>query len=195
MASSAYLRERIDQLLAAISNIGLKLDKEGSCQMRCANGLICVIEMLPDTQRAFGYVAITRLPNAEAARAALMQEALGLNLQLQREDVLSLVYDKRIDHIILCSQCDALDASIDEFDQWLGNLIQKGEYIRSKLIQSGLQASINRNQEQRRMALIQKQQAKHAGKTPASQVTEKTTERVAEQSLQHAIRSAQVFRI
>ncbi len=190
MRPSTPLIDRINQLLAAISQVGLKLVENHSCQMQCANGLICVVETLPETERAFGYIALSRLPNADVSRAALMQEALSLNLQLQKEDVLSIVYDKRIDHITLCSQCDVMDVNIDEFDHWLGNLIEKSDYIRSKLIESGLQASLNKTQEQRRKALIHKQEMKRSQKKPPAK-----KQVVTEQSLQHAVRSAQLFRL
>ncbi len=164
------MRNKLNALLNQVSPIDLSLNNKDSCSMKCANGLTCVVEYLPDSQHAFGYIPVSRLPNSDRARAVLLQEALSINLQLQKEDVLALVYDNRIDHVVVCTQLDLESTNLEEFDLWLGNLIQKGEYLHSRLIESGLQASLNQTQEIRRAALVAKQDEKRirkkTGETP-----------------------------
>ena len=106
--------------------------------------------------------------------------------------MLSLVYDARIDNITLCSQCEIMEVSLDEFDHWLGHLIQKSEYIRSKLVEAGLQASLNRTQEERRQAIIKRQEERKEKRKLNSMAT---VNAITEHPLHHAVRNAQLFKL
>ena len=100
----------------------------------------------------------------------------------REHDAVRTLIGRRVDGIVLTGA---------DRDATTRNLIKKSEYVRSKLIESGLQASLNKTQEQRREAMLHRQEIKRNKKAPHA----KSKQKVTEQALQHAVRSAQLFRI
>lgn len=129
-------RDQLNQLLASVSGFDLSLDANDSCQIKCANGLVCVVELMPGTERALGYIPLVRLPADDKARAATMQTALAFNLEFRRDSNLGFVYDGRMDSLVLCSYLDLQQPTAAQFDHWLSTLIKTSAPVQQRLVKS-----------------------------------------------------------
>jgi len=138
-------RHKLNKFLAGMSDANLSLNDRDSCQFRCTNGMKCIVELIPNTSVALGYLPLKRLPDTMATRVATLESALKMNLSLQKELGASIVLDERLDQITLCSQLDIEKCTFDEFDAWLGNLIQRSEPLRNDIDRFEPPVSMKRN--------------------------------------------------
>ncbi len=128
-------RDQLNQLLATISRHDLSLDANNSCQIKTTKGMVCVVELMPGTERAMGYIPLLRLPATDSERAAMMQTALSLNLDYLRETTLTFVYDHRMDSLVLSTCIDVCQATAEDFDNWLATLVRVSVPARQRLLE------------------------------------------------------------
>jgi len=126
--------EKLSQFLAQMSNGSLTLDRYGRTQFKCTNGLKCFVEQIPNTAKALCYLPLTRLPDTMASRVAMLEKALMLNLSLQHKLSASLVYDERVESLCVSAQLDIEGCHFEDFDQWLGRLIEAAPQIQEDLV-------------------------------------------------------------
>ncbi len=120
-------RHKLNKLLAGMSDSALSLNDRDSCQFKCTNGMKCIVELIPNTTIALGYLPLKRLPDSMATRVATLEKALKMNLSLQKELGASIVFDERLDQVTLCAQLDVEQSTFDQFDRWLGKLIKRAK--------------------------------------------------------------------
>lgn len=127
------LKHQLSKLLAGISGSTLTLNDRDSCQFLCTNGLKCIIELVPNSVRALGYIPVKGVPENLSLRIRTLEKALSRNLALQQSSNTSLVFDERVNQLMLTSHIAIDECSLDDFDQWVSQLIQRSASIKDEL--------------------------------------------------------------
>ena len=120
-------KSRVSQWLQAAGNhtgLELSLGEDGHCRLLLDEDEQCVVEVPPDSELVFLYIAVARLPDDPPEACRALQVALELNAFGIETGGSSFSYDPRSEHIVLTysARLDALDetlfcAVLDDFIQ------------------------------------------------------------------------------
>ncbi|MDX1453125.1 MAG: type III secretion system chaperone [Oleiphilaceae bacterium] len=130
---SIHARHKLNRFLASMSDSRLVLNERDSCSFKCTNGMRCIVELIPNSTAVLVYFPLKRLPDSLATRVATLEQALSMNLSLQQSNGATIVLDERLKQLTLSAQRELETCSFEEFDSWLGKLIQRSQRAQEEL--------------------------------------------------------------
>ena len=98
------MQDVISDWLAEIGRpfgLDLALDENGAAGLGLGDGTLLVVEAEPELGAVHLHAEVLRLPDDAVARAAMLEEAMALNLHARRTEGATLGLDRRSDALIL----------------------------------------------------------------------------------------------